>query len=75
MDKHTVITALSSEYDESLIGLPGKAPLLSWKVNSKKADSVQLGYELQAAHEPGFKKPIATDATACLLYTSDAADD
>jgi len=64
MDKQTVITELSSEYDDSLIGLPGKSPLLSWKVASKQADSVQVGYEIQAAHEPNFKKPLATDATA-----------
>ena len=50
---------LKSEYDSELIGVSGKAPLLSWSINQAAAGSSQIAFTIQAAGEPGFTHPIA----------------
>jgi alpha-L-rhamnosidase len=51
--------ALSSEYPADLIGLPGRAPLLSWKVEAFSADSKQVSAQIQAASDALFTKLLA----------------
>lgn len=55
-----MITCFSSEYASDLIGLPGKAPLLSWQVSSSNADSEQLSFEIEAARDVSFSEIFAT---------------
>jgi alpha-L-rhamnosidase len=51
---------LSSEFPADLIGLPGRAPLLSWKVDGAAEGTTQLSAELEAAESFTFDSIIAT---------------
>lgn len=51
---------LSSEFPADLIGLPGRAPLLHWKVEGAAIDTSQLAAELQASDTEDFKNVVGT---------------
>ena len=55
---------LTSEFPEDLIGLPGRAPLLSWKVSNATTGTTQLAAELQAAETPEFEAVLASRQVA-----------
>jgi hypothetical protein len=42
---------LSSEYPDDLIGLPGRAPLLCWKVSDSAADSIEVSAQIKVVAE------------------------
>lgn len=45
---------LSSEYAPELIGLPGKSPLLSWKISGAEPTQHQISAELQSSATQSF---------------------
>lgn len=59
-DSATKIIAFGTEYAPDLIGLPGKAPLLSWKVSSDDSGVSQVGFEVQASHDDAFGTVLAS---------------
>lgn len=51
---------LVSEYEEGLLGVPGRTPLLSWKVRGAEAGEAQLSAELEAASTEDFADSLET---------------
>ena len=59
-DASTRVSHVGSEYAPDLIGLPGRAPLLSWQVQSSTPGTVQLSAELQASGTADFASVLAS---------------
>lgn len=55
------VVNLATQHPETLIGLPGAAPLLRWQVNASVAGLSQLGYEVQASSDSSFQQLIASE--------------
>ncbi|MEY4018729.1 MAG: hypothetical protein RLZZ590_29 [Actinomycetota bacterium] len=55
---------LVSEYEEALLGVPGRTPLLSWKVTGADAGETQLSAELEAASTEDFVDSLETITVA-----------
>ena len=51
---------LVSEYEEGLLGVPGRTPLLSWKVTGAETGEAQLSAELEAASTEDFADSLDT---------------
>ena len=51
---------LVSEFPADLIGLPGRAPLLSWSVTDAPAGSSQLAAEIQASSDAAFASVLGS---------------
>ena len=51
---------LASEYEEGLLGVPGRTPLLSWKVTGAETGEAQLSAELEAASTEDFADSLDT---------------
>jgi alpha-L-rhamnosidase len=52
---------LQSEFPADLIGLPGRAPLLSWKIENAPAESSQLEALIEASSQSGFDSVLASE--------------
>ncbi|MEY2945876.1 MAG: hypothetical protein RL243_636, partial [Actinomycetota bacterium] len=55
---------LVSEFPADLIGLPGRAPLLSWSVSNAPAGSSQLAAEIQASSDAAFASVLGSKSVA-----------
>ena len=53
-DPLTRIVSLRTQFDLGLIGVPADEALLTWSVESRRKDSHQVAYQIQAAHTEVF---------------------
>ncbi|MEN9748379.1 MAG: hypothetical protein RLZZ603_1071 [Actinomycetota bacterium] len=53
---------LVSEFPADLIGLPGRAPLLSWSVSGAPASTSQLAAQIEASDDADFGSVLASKA-------------
>ena len=56
----TVVTSLTCQLAEGILGLGKEAPRLSWRVTSTPEDARQTGYEIQGSSSPDFHDLVAT---------------
>jgi alpha-L-rhamnosidase len=56
-----MIVNLTSEFPPDLVGLPGRAPLLSWRIIDATSDVKQLSAEVEVASNPDFISPLAVN--------------
>jgi len=53
-----VKVVLTSEFPADLIGLPGRAPLLTWSVEGAPSGASQLGFAIEAADDSDFRSKV-----------------
>jgi len=53
-DNLTRVTKIKHQFPSEIIGLPITTPLLTWEVQSKRKDAVQLAYQILATDEQGL---------------------
>jgi len=60
MDSTTRVLGLKTQHPADLIGLPGEAPLLSWRIASHTPNLSQQSYEIECAADANFEERLAS---------------
>lgn len=76
IDSETAVVGLASQYPSELLGVPGDAVRLTWRVTSRNSAAKQISYELQGSKTRDFLSSWRSagqgDASIAVLAPGDA---